>query len=161
MALLRSIVKDEFPEEYAPAAISSVSGVLESSAAPKALEGLLQTGPPPFLTKTYDVVDDPITDQVVSWSGTNNSFVVRDPHTFSSTLLPRYFKHSNFSSFIRQLNTYNDIAATVESRQKLRSGKKQRWRCRREMRSILTARGAADAVDGVVNGISCGGGDVR
>ncbi|XP_057854187.2 heat stress transcription factor A-2e-like [Cryptomeria japonica] len=60
----------------------------------------------PFLTKAYAIVDDPSTDSVVSWSAGNNSFVVKDPHHFSIHLLPRYFKHSNFSNFIRQLNTY-------------------------------------------------------
>ncbi|GLJ29750.1 hypothetical protein SUGI_0587140 [Cryptomeria japonica] len=60
----------------------------------------------PFLTKIYAIVDDPSTDNIVSWSEGNNSFVVKDPHHFSFHLLPRYFKHSNFSSFIRQLNTY-------------------------------------------------------
>lgn len=74
--------------------------------APQPLEGLHETGPPPFLTKTYDIVDDPSTDHIVSWSRGNNSFVVWDPQAFSITLLPRFFKHNNFSSFVRQLNTY-------------------------------------------------------
>ncbi|KAK7332091.1 hypothetical protein VNO80_28838 [Phaseolus coccineus] len=61
---------------------------------------------PPFLSKTYDMVDDPSTNSIVSWSVTNKSFVVWNPPEFSKDLLPRFFKHSNFSSFIRQLNTY-------------------------------------------------------
>jgi heat shock transcription factor, other eukaryote len=74
--------------------------------APRPMEGLSDAGPPPFLTKTYDMVDDPTTDHVVSWSATNNSFVVWDSHAFATVMLPRHFKHKNFFSFVRQLNTY-------------------------------------------------------
>ncbi|KAK3193697.1 hypothetical protein Dsin_025007 [Dipteronia sinensis] len=75
-------------------------------APPQPMECLRDTGPPPFLTKTYDMVDDPNCNHIVSWSRGGSSFVVWDPHAFSTDLLPRYFKHNNFSSFVRQLNTY-------------------------------------------------------
>ncbi|XP_072990956.1 heat stress transcription factor A-1b-like isoform X2 [Typha latifolia] len=61
---------------------------------------------PPFLTKCYDMVDNPETNSTVSWSASGNSFVIWDPHGFSRDLLPKYFKHNNLSSFVRQLNTY-------------------------------------------------------
>ncbi|XP_051118862.1 heat stress transcription factor A-7a-like [Andrographis paniculata] len=112
-------VKEEYPGGAAAAdgggggGAPSSSGSFwwrESSAAeqlaPRPMEGLHDAGPPPFLTKTFDMVDDVGTDGVVSWSRGGQSFVVWDPHAFSTTVLPRYFKHNNFSSFVRQLNTY-------------------------------------------------------
>lgn len=61
----------------------------------------------PFLLKIYEMVNDESTDELISWSQTHsNSFIICDVSRFSSELLPKYFKHSNFSSFVRQLNIY-------------------------------------------------------
>uniref|UniRef100_A0A2N9H8W2 HSF-type DNA-binding domain-containing protein n=1 Tax=Fagus sylvatica TaxID=28930 RepID=A0A2N9H8W2_FAGSY len=62
--------------------------------------------PAPFLTKTYQLVDDPCSDDVISWNENGTTFVVWKTADFAKDLLPNYFKHNNFSSFVRQLNTY-------------------------------------------------------
>ncbi|GMI99819.1 heat shock transcription factor A8 [Hibiscus trionum] len=60
----------------------------------------------PFLRKCYEMVDDEATDSIISWTQNNDSFIIWDLTEFSVGLLPQYFKHNNFASFIRQLNIY-------------------------------------------------------
>ncbi|XP_022747281.1 heat stress transcription factor A-3-like [Durio zibethinus] len=85
---------------------SSAPAGTEFIGVPQPLE-ILQGNPvPPFLSKTFDLVDDTSLDPIISWGSTGESFVVWDPLEFSRLILPRNFKHNNFSSFVRQLNTY-------------------------------------------------------
>ncbi|KAK9102544.1 hypothetical protein Sjap_019798 [Stephania japonica] len=87
-----------------PSPSSSSSSMAMPMARP--MERIHEMGPTPFLAKTFEMVEDPSTDAIVSWNEARNSFVVWDSHRLASNLLPKYFKHSNFSSFVRQLNTY-------------------------------------------------------
>ncbi|KAM3689436.1 hypothetical protein ACB098_09G047800 [Castanea mollissima] len=86
---------------------SSSGGEAENNISVPQPIGWLQEIPiPPFLTKTFELVDDPVLDPIISWSSSGESFVVWDPVELSRVVLPRNFKHNNFSSFVRQLNTY-------------------------------------------------------
>jgi hypothetical protein len=86
------------------------------TAAPETAPVAVVPKPPdvaPFLTKVYDMVSDPATDAVISWSAGGGSFVIWDSHVFERDLLPRHFKHNHFTSFIRQLNTYVRITPSL------------------------------------------------
>eukprot|EP00252_Welwitschia_mirabilis_P009860 TRINITY_DN2276_c1_g1_i1.p1 TRINITY_DN2276_c1_g1~~TRINITY_DN2276_c1_g1_i1.p1 ORF type:complete len:354 (+),score=65.62 TRINITY_DN2276_c1_g1_i1:96-1064(+) len=69
-------------------------------------QGNSRSVPAPFLIKTYQLVDDSNTDDIISWNEAGTTFIVWRPAEFARDLLPNYFKHNNFSSFVRQLNTY-------------------------------------------------------
>ncbi|KAJ8334106.1 hypothetical protein SKAU_G00397450 [Synaphobranchus kaupii] len=51
-------------------------------------------------------MEDPDTDPLICWSPNGNSFHVFDQGRFSKEVLPKYFKHNNMASFVRQLNMY-------------------------------------------------------
>ncbi|XP_071594686.1 heat shock factor protein 1 isoform X10 [Heliangelus exortis] len=61
---------------------------------------------PAFLTKLWTLVEDPETDSLICWSPSGNSFHVFDQGQFAKEVLPKYFKHNNMASFVRQLNMY-------------------------------------------------------
>ncbi|KAM4026533.1 heat shock factor protein 1 isoform 2-T2 [Anomaloglossus baeobatrachus] len=61
---------------------------------------------PAFLAKLWSLVEDPETDPLICWSPEGSSFHVFDQGCFAKEVLPKYFKHNNMASFVRQLNMY-------------------------------------------------------
>ncbi|KAI7891827.1 HSF-type DNA-binding-domain-containing protein [Mucor mucedo] len=59
-----------------------------------------------FVNKLYKMLEDPDTSELISWSSHGDLFSVSNPTSFSKTVLPQYFKHNNWQSFVRQLNMY-------------------------------------------------------
>ncbi|KAL8642012.1 MAG: hypothetical protein Q9228_001245 [Teloschistes exilis] len=53
------------------------------------------------------MLEDPSYSQVVRWGDEGDSFVVLENERFTKSILPKHFKHSNFASFVRQLNKYD------------------------------------------------------
>lgn len=60
-----------------------------------------------FVRKLYKMLEDPTYNSVVRWGNDGDSFVVLENEKFTKTILPKHFKHSNFASFVRQLNKYD------------------------------------------------------
>ncbi|RFU33595.1 hypothetical protein B7463_g2760, partial [Scytalidium lignicola] len=58
-----------------------------------------------FIHKLYNMLEDQSIQHLISWSNTAESFVMSPSNDFSK-VLSQYFKHTNISSFVRQLNMY-------------------------------------------------------
>ncbi|KAG9237843.1 BRRG2, response regulator [Amylocarpus encephaloides] len=60
-----------------------------------------------FVRKLYKMLEDPSYESIVRWGEGGESFVVLENEKFTKSILPKHFKHSNFASFVRQLNKYD------------------------------------------------------
>lgn len=71
-------------------------------------EELMKKQPTPaFLEKLFDILEDNRSySHLIAWQPDGNSFIIKKVNEFSEIVLPRYFKHSNIQSYIRQLNMY-------------------------------------------------------
>lgn len=59
-----------------------------------------------FLRKTYSILMNEQNHEIINWSPCGTKFSIIDHDRFSSEILPRYFKHNNTKSFVRQLNIH-------------------------------------------------------
>ena len=56
------------------------------------------------VTETWAMIDSCTEPDICGWYEDDNgeSFVVKDPKRFESEIIPQFFKHSKFTSFVRQ-----------------------------------------------------------
>lgn len=62
----------------------------------------------PFIQTLYAILQEKTNEQYIMWSPEDEgkSFYIKDAIIFSKELLPRYYKHTNFCGFARQLQLY-------------------------------------------------------
>jgi heat shock transcription factor len=59
--------------------------------------------PSAFLEKLYDILEEPTHYDYISWSKSGETIIIKQVAEFSSLVLPKYYKHNNFQSFVRQV----------------------------------------------------------
>lgn len=88
------------PQNIRPLTINSANSTVPS----------FQSNKPPsneFVRKLFSILEKNAYPEIVRWADNGDSFVVIDTGKFTSHILPNHFKHSNFASFVRQLNKYD------------------------------------------------------
>ena len=62
---------------------------------------------PNFLLKLYTILETPEYQNIIHWRDNGKYFIVQNLHDFTENILNKYYKHNNYSSFVRQLNMYD------------------------------------------------------
>ncbi|WRT70306.1 uncharacterized protein IL334_007304 [Kwoniella shivajii] len=62
-----------------------------------------------FVGKLYSMLEDEeiVKTGLIFWSAEGATFTCPNPQDFSKAVLPKFFKHNNWQSFVRQLNMYS------------------------------------------------------
>ena len=59
-----------------------------------------------FLLRLFDILNDTANNNIIHWNLQGNGIIILDIEKFSNIVLPRFFIHKNYATFIRQLNIY-------------------------------------------------------
>ncbi|KAI6747490.1 hypothetical protein HG530_015884 [Fusarium avenaceum] len=59
-----------------------------------------------FARKLYGMLEDPANQDVARWGKDGDTFIIVENEQLIRSILCKYFKHRNITSFIRQLNKY-------------------------------------------------------
>ncbi|CAE6470707.1 unnamed protein product [Rhizoctonia solani] len=80
-----------------------------------------------FVTKLFQMINDTKSASFIAWNEHGTSFIVQNVGEFSRSILGSHFKHSNFSSFVRQLNMYGFHKVNKTPRSQRTSQDNQTW----------------------------------
>ncbi|ELQ32488.1 hypothetical protein OOU_Y34scaffold01119g1, partial [Pyricularia oryzae Y34] len=98
-----------------------------------------------FVYKLFRMVSDPDYQHLISWNRNGTSVMVCNFDEFAKEVLGKHFKHSNFSSFIRQLNMYGFYKVNKTPRGHRQSVDAQIW----EFSHPKFLRGRSDLLDDI------------
>ena len=56
-----------------------------------------------FIRKTYQILEEGKHSDIVDWNEEGTAIVIKNTAMFAEHVLPIYFKHNNFTSFVRQV----------------------------------------------------------
>lgn len=62
---------------------------------------------PNFLLKLYNILDTPEYSEIISWDSAGKMVIMKHINLFTEKILPLFYKHSNYSSFVRQVSQIN------------------------------------------------------
>ena len=59
-----------------------------------------------FLSKLHVILSDNTYNEIIHWDTDGKRIIVKDVINLCNLVLPKFYKHRNYSSFVRQLNMY-------------------------------------------------------
>ena len=59
-----------------------------------------------FLLKLFDILNDSTYYDIIHWNNEGNGIIIMDTNKFSESVLPNFYIHNKYATFVRQLNIY-------------------------------------------------------
>ena len=59
-----------------------------------------------FLSKLYDILNNTTYKEIIHWNKEGGVIIIADVNKFSTMIMPKYYNHCKYSSFVRQLHLY-------------------------------------------------------
>ena len=54
-----------------------------------------------FLSKLYDILNNTTYKKIIYWNKEGKGIIIANIYEFSNMVLPKYYNHSNYTSFVK------------------------------------------------------------